>query len=356
MTALGATAPAVSAEFDVSVATVGVAFAFQSLGMIGGSALVGSLRHRHLRVWPLSLATAGAIAVAAVAPSFLLFTFALTVAGIGCYTVNAGAQAAMMRSGGADPAPAIGRFHVYGGVGAVGFPLVTALLLSAGVSWRGAFALLALVYCVYAAACFRISLMGAVRTRGGRPRISPRARWAAVVVLVGAGIQVCVPLFLASLVVDRFGTSEAAGSATVAAYWFGMLAARVGGTRLLPRLGSDRELWISCAFLVAGYVGLGAATGHEVVTAGALLIGAGCGQLFPLAAVRVARELGDAGYSAGLVFALNGAALVVIPLAVSALLTVVEIQEALIMTSPLVVLVAVGVARSRLSPEAGHVA
>ena len=72
------------------------------------------------------------------------------------------------------------------------------------------------------------------------PRITARGRWAIVVAVVGGGLQLTFPLYLASLVVDDFGVSSATGSATIGVYACGVLLARAGGTALLPRLPVGR--------------------------------------------------------------------------------------------------------------------
>ena len=72
--------------------------------------------------------------------------------------------------------------------------------------------------------------------------MTARARWAIAVAVVGGGLQLTFPLYLASLVVDRFGASAATGSATIGVYSLGVLIARAGGTALLPRLPVDRQL------------------------------------------------------------------------------------------------------------------
>ena len=83
-------------------------------------------------------------------------------------------------------------------------------------------------------------------------------------------------------------TAEAAGTACIAAYALGLLAARAGGTRALPRVPAGRQLWLSGASLLAGYAVLLAAETTALAFAAAVLLGAGVGQLLPLGMARAA--------------------------------------------------------------------
>jgi fucose permease len=165
--------------------------------------------------------------------------------------------------------------------------------------------------------------------------------------VLGGGLQLTFPLYLASLVVDRFDVSAATGSATIGLYSVGVLAARAGGTALLPRLPVDRQLRLSCALLLAGYLALGLADSMSVVLVAVALIGLGVGQLLPLGMARSAREIGDDRYASGVVFAWNSILQLATPGAVALLLHVTDLCTALVATLPLALVIAVAVWRSR---------
>jgi hypothetical protein len=117
LAALGAAAPALAAEFDVSPAMLTVAFAAQTVGMLAGAMCAAASRHRPPTMRGVALGTALALAITAAAPSFAVFTAALAVAGAGCYALNAAARAIAMNALGAARAAALSRYHVLGALG-----------------------------------------------------------------------------------------------------------------------------------------------------------------------------------------------------------------------------------------------
>jgi hypothetical protein len=174
--------------------------------------------------------------------------------------------------------------------------------------------------------------------------------------VAGGGLQLTFPLYLASLVVDRFGADGATGSATIAVYAFGVLLARAGGTRLLPRLPVDRQLRLGCAFLAGGYGLMALAGGVGGVMAASLLLGLGVGQLLPLGMARSAREIGDDRHATSVVFTWNSAMQLAVPGAVALLLQVTDLHAALLLTFPLALVIALAVWKSRPLPGGGSVA
>ena len=208
--------------------------------------------------------------------------------------------------------------------------------------------LLAAGFMSYAVVNRRRHVVPPAREPGARrPRVGRRGWWAVTVAVLGGGLQITFPLYLASLLVDRFGASEALGSAGVSAYAFGLLAARALGTRLLPRTGTDRQLAVATACLFGGYALLAAASGAPAVFAAGVLLGMGTGQLLPLGMARAAFEIGDDRYASGLVFTLNSALQMAVPGAVALSLQFTDLRSALLLTFPIAVTVAFATRRSR---------
>jgi MFS family permease len=164
----------------------------------------------------------------------------------------------------------------------------------------------------------------------------------------GGGLQFTFPLYLASLLVDSFGASDAVGSAAISVYAFGVLAARVGGTRLFPVVPPDRQLQLSCAALAVGFALLALAGSAGAAIVAAAFLGLGVGQLLPLGMARTGRDIGDERYATGLVFSINSAAQMAVPAAVAAALGLVDLQAALVLLAPIAVVIAVAVWRSGL--------
>jgi fucose permease len=348
MSVVGATAPDLRVHLGVGTAALALAFIGQMVGAVGGSWLVGTLRRRSFQLAPAAVLAALALLGAMLAPALGVLVAAMFLAGVAAFVVNATSQAETMRRAGAGRSAALSRFHVWGGAGAAAFPLVVAGLLAAGVPWQAAFAVLVGGYLAYAAVNRRLHVQPpAARGDGRRPPLTARARWAVTVAVLGGGLQVTFPLYLAALLVDRYGASEAIGSAAISAFALGLLLARAGGTRLLARVPPARQLGLSGVSLLAGYAVLAAADATAVVFGAALLLGAGVGQLLPLGMARAAREIGDDRFATGLVFSLNSALQMAVPAAVAAGLQLTGLHTALLLTFPLALVICVAVARSR---------
>jgi MFS family permease len=348
MSVVGATAPGLREHLGVATGALTLAFVGQMLGALTGSWLAGSARHRLLEVTPVALLAAAALVAAAFAPSLALLVVAMTVAGVGAFAANAAAQAETMRRAGSRRAEALSRYHVWGGAGSAAFPLAVAALLALGVPWQAAFVLVAGAYATYAWINRDLRVVPPPRPAGAAPaRVGARGRWAVTVAVVGGGLQMTFPLYLASLAVDRFGADEATGSATIAVYALGVLLARAGGTALLPRVPVDRQLRLGCVFLLAGYALLALAERIPGALAAALLIGLGVGQLLPLGMARSAREIGDDRRATSVVFTWNSALQLAVPGVVALLLSVTDLHTALQLTFPLALVVALAVWMSR---------
>lgn len=347
MSVIGATAPDLRGHLGVGTAALTLAFVAQMLGAGIGSWLVGVVRHRLLELSLMAAVAALALVAALAAPGLAALAVAMSVTGLAAFVVNATAQAETMRRAGSQRSAALSRYHVWGGAGAAAFPLAVAALLAAGAPWQAAFGVLAAAYGTHAAVNLPLRLVPAPRPAGERrPAIGARGRWAIAVAILGGGLQFTFPLYLASLLVDRFGASEAVGSAGVSVYAAGMLMARVGGTRALARLGDHRELWLSCATLLGGYALLAVAEGQAVMFAAALFLGAGTGQVFPLGIARAAREIGDDRYASGLVLMLNCVAQMAVPAVVAVVLLGTDLTNALLLTAPLAGVIALAVHNS----------
>ena len=348
MSVVGATAPDLRVHLGVGTAALALAFVGQMVGAIGGSWLVGALRGRSFQLAPAAVLAALALLVAMAAPVLAVLVAAMCAAGVAAFVVNATSQAETMRRAGPARSRALSQFHVWGGAGAAAFPLAVAGLLAAGAPWQAAFAMLAAGYLGYAAVNRRLHVAPPpAGAAGRRPALTTRARWAVAVAVLGGGLQVTFPLYLATLLVDRYGTDEATGSAAIAAYAFGMLAARAGGTRLLERLRPARQLWLSGASLVAGYAVLATAEVTTVAFVAAVLLGAGVGQLLPLGMARAAREIGDDRYATGVVFSINSAMQMAIPAAVALILQVAGLRAALLLTFPVALAICAAIRGSR---------
>jgi MFS family permease len=351
MSVVGATAPDLRVHLGVGTAALTLVFVGQMLGAAVGSWLAGTVRHRRLEPGPMAALAAVAVLVAMLSPALGFMVVTMWAVGVTVFVVNATSQAETMRRAGAGRARALSQFHVWGGAGAAGFPLLVAALLGLGLPWRAAFVLLASGFTAYALVNRRLHVVPPRREPGApRPHVGVRGRWAVALAVLGGGLQITFPLYYASLLVDRFGASAALASAGVSAYAFGVLTARFTGTRLLDRTGDDRQLRCACGALLAGYVVLALAPTVALVFAAGVLLGLGTGQLMPLGMVRAAREIRDDRYATGVVFMLNSAAQMAVPGLVALLLGITDLRTALLLTLPLALVISVAVLRSRSAP------
>jgi MFS family permease len=355
MSVVGATAPDLRGFLGVSTAALTLAFIGQMFGALLGARITRRERHRLLELCPLALLAAAAVTAAAFAPTLPLLIAAMLVAGLGGMAVNATAQAETMQRAGPRRARALSQYHTWGGAGAAVFPLSVAVLLALGVPWRGACVAVVVGYLAYAWVNRRRRVLPSPREPGEPPpRVPARGRWAVAVAVIGGGLQLTFPLYFASLVVDRFDVSGAAGSATIGVYSVGVLLARAGGTALLPRLPVDGQLRLSCVVLLLGYALLAVADSLAATMAAAFLLGLGVGQLLPLGMARSARWIGDDRHATGVVFTFNSVLQLATPGLVALLLQVTDLHVALVLTVPLALVVALAVWESRpqLAPAA----
>jgi MFS family permease len=339
---LGSTTPGVRTSLDIGTAAIAVVFIGQTIGAIAGSAIVGVTRHALTNRRPMALLAAASLVAAGLAVTWWMLLICMTVVGFAAFVTQTRAQADMARQAGEARAYALGVFHVWGGAGAFAFPLTLAALLAIGVTWRAGYVLLAVAFAVYAVAVppSRVRQASALKSIRGLPA---GLRWVTLVPVLGLSVQVTVPLFLAALLVDEFGTSASAGTATISAYAFGLLVARVAGTRLLPRVGERLELRLGAALLIAGYAGLALAPGVGAVVVASVVIGFGVGQMLPLGMARVARVVDDDDVASSLVFTLASVAQLVLPGFVAVAQLLVGLRGAVCLTLGAVLVLAVAI-------------
>jgi MFS family permease len=343
---VGATAPGIEEAFGVGSGMLAVIFVAQTLGALLGAAATGALHHPLMRGRPAALICAAMLALAGVAPSFALLTLAMLGAGVACFFINTRAQADVASLAGSNRGEALSRFHVWGGAGGFAFPLLVAGALALGMPWRAGFFILAGLFAAYGALAVRSLEMPHPKRNSGRARVDRRAWLAIACGAIAVAIQVTIPLYLATLLVSDYGASEAAGSAAVSVYSFGLLSSRASGTWLLPRTGLDRQLRVVVAIALAGY-GLFALAGSAgLVVAGALVIAVGIGQTFPLSMARSIELIGDDRYASSLAFSLNSTAQMVMPATVALWLLFTGLREALVGTAAFAAVMAVSAALS----------
>lgn len=350
---VGVTAPGIRASFGVGYVAIGAVFVTQTLGALIGAGVVGIVPHRVLELRVLALIASAGLAAVAVAPTYGVIVPAMCLAGLGGFALITRAQADLSALAGQRRAHALSILHVCGGVGATFFPLAFGGMLLLGASWRSAFVLLAAAYAAYHVSVSRLELReGASRLSSARS-LTSSARWAATVAVLGMAVQVTVPLWLPTLLHDRFGASQAQASLGAAMYFLALLVGRAGGARLLRQLGEQRELRLGIAVAAIGYVVLALATSGPMLVLGAALIGAGVGPLLPLGVARTAQVTGDDRLASSLVMSTASLAQIALPALVLALLLGLSLHASLSATGAVVGLMAVAERASASAVHAG---
>lgn len=319
---VGAVGPELKDDLGIGYNGIAALFVGQTLGSMCGAASVGVSGARLLRPVPMALLAGAALAFAAgVAQRLEVMVLFLACAGFAAYTINARAQGDLSAIAGERRATVLGVFHVFGGAGAVLFPLVIAGLLALGISWRVAAALLAAVFAAYAWPCRRWP-------RGEPPaglhfeslrRIARGNAGAALVVaVVGVGLQIAVPLWIPTILHDRFHASSAAATTSAAVYMVALLATRVGSALVVGRVGGRSLLVAGAAAVFAGHIVLWFAGDVPTMLVATVLVGAGAGPLLPVGIARVAMWSKADRLGTSAVMALAGVAQIVLPACVIA--------------------------------------
>ena len=194
------------------------------------------------------LAFAGALAAAAVAPSFVV----LAVAFAALYPAS-GAFVSLSQATLMDVAPAerernMARWTVAGSVGALAGPLALAAALALGLGWRAAFLTLAAGAVVLVAAAASVVRFPTRAARGEPPRLRDAVaalrsrevlRWLLLLEAADLLLDVLVA-FVALYLVDEVGAGAGAAGVAVAAWTGAGLAGGVAVIWLLSRVSGLR--------------------------------------------------------------------------------------------------------------------
>jgi MFS family permease len=148
----------------------------------------------------------------------------------------------------------------------------------------------------------------------GKSRLSRSCWLLAAMVAVGIAIEFCVIYFGAeSLTATGLRTAQAATA--MSAFYFGILAGRIGGLSLIRRAGqSVLLLWASLAVTTAGFLLFWLAGSPGPAVAGLFVCGLGIANLYPLSlALALAAASGNGDSANGAIQLLGGILVVASP-------------------------------------------
>jgi FHS family glucose/mannose:H+ symporter-like MFS transporter len=255
LTILGPTVPAIRRTFDLDLAAAGLLFVAQSGGYMVAIPPAGYLVDARGRRLTAALG-AGALAVGAFlmgfAPAWPVLLAGSVLSGIGFACADVAANALVSDASGPEKTVAMNLAHAFFALATLLGPLGLGFLLSAGVSWRIAYALVGMA-ALPALLIVPFTPFPAYTAQPlpGLPallRLAQRQEvWRAALVLgLYVGAEVSIAGWLVTFLQQQFGWSEALGSWALSGYWSGFLGGRLLIGILARRLASGRLLRGCC--------------------------------------------------------------------------------------------------------------
>jgi fucose permease len=281
---LGPALPGMRGDFGTSLSEAGLVFALHSAGYLGGVFLAGPLadaRGRKTATGAGAAGLAGAMALAAAAPSWPLLLGSMVLAGIAFALLDISLNVAI-----ADAVPGAGRRAaamnlLHGGfsVGTLAAPAGLAFLWSQGLGWRSALAATAAATAISLAGFLGpggkwpgASERGREVTAGRPPAIGgaaavlrrlrePAIRRLAAIQGLYVGVEIGIAGWLTTYLVEEFGAAEGVGALSTTVYWTGFLAGRPLAAYLTHRFGPSAVLpWLCLSAVLAAAAGVAAPT------------------------------------------------------------------------------------------------
>ena len=300
LTVPGVTWPSVAEAFERSLGDLGYVTLLFGGGYTASTLLSGRLSAK-AKIGPILIAAAvtamaalAALAAAATWPMFLIAAGMLGVGG-GLVDVATNTYVAIRRG-----AQAMGLIHGALGIGAFAGPLLVISLLQVGLSWRVAFATLAIGQGLYALGLWQFARgldvrSGSVRSEHGDGLLrSSIFVWSLVVFFVYMGIAACAGVWAFTFLTEERGISDGMSAVVVAAYWGGFTASRLllgaAGERWRP----DTVLRWSAASTAAALMVFWWSPANWLGATALVLAGFAHGPVFPLEMLLTPRRFGAA--------------------------------------------------------------
>lgn len=254
---LGVAWPSLRGEFDRGISELGALLAFGSVGYLTASVAYGRVHSRLGTGAALgtgcSLMTVALVGIA-VAPGWPIVAMSSVLLGLGGGLVDSGmnAHAALdfdLRS--------INLLHASYGVGATFGPLLITVSLTAGVAWRGGYAVLALGQAGIALVIWQTRNRWVGNVQEPAPGPAVRASRGRILLLLAlflvyTGAEVGAGQWAYTLLNEGRGLSTAAAGGWVAAYWGGLTAGRFLFSALGHRASPSGTLNGSVALALIG--------------------------------------------------------------------------------------------------------
>ena len=286
--------PSIREEFSLSNAAVGYLNIPGALVYIASSAMLGTILRRLGVAKLLSLSTVlvgSGLTIYVMAPAFWVIIPAFMLISVGSGAIDA---ALNLFASEKLPTRYMSWLHAFYGLGALIGPFIMAIVFWLGRGWRWGYAVIAMAIWLMALLFVLTHAQWQADTAPGaqnelEPTLSgsqvlrmPRVRLSMVMFAMGAIVECVASLWIASLLLQRFGVSDSWASIGAGAYWVGLTLARVLVPIIWPRAepyGVQR--WSTLLVILAALLMIPA---HEVLTwIGIVLMGVAAASMFPAA-------------------------------------------------------------------------
>lgn len=300
VTILGVTWPSVAEAFDRSLAELGYVTLLYGTGYTLSTLLSGSFVRR-ARIGSLLILAAAVAALAlgtlAVSDMWQGFLIAAGVLGAGTGLIDAATNTYIAIRRGARE---MGFVHAAVGIGAVAGPLLFAALVQVGVSWRLAFAILAIGQAVYALSLWLFARDLDVRSTSDDEdhtaglTQSSAFLWSLIVFFVYIGIAAGASVWAYTFFTEERGMNEALSGIVVAASWGGLTVSRLLLGSAGERFSANTILRWSGAATTAAFIVFWWSPTNWLGALAFVFAGFAHGPVFPLEVVLTPHRFGTA--------------------------------------------------------------
>jgi len=292
--------PSIAETFQRPLADLGFVTLLFGGGYTASTLLSGRLAAK-ARTGPTLIAAAAIASVAltmlTASATWSVFLIAAGLLGLAAGLVDAATNTYVAIRRGAR---AMGFLHGAFGIGAIAGPLLVAGMLQIGLSWRAAFAALAVGQAVYALGLWLFARTLDVRSEP--PRIGQRARllrspvlvWSLIVFFVYLGLAAGTGVWAFTYLSEGRGISSGLSGLVVAAYWAAFTASRLALGAVGERIPSETILRWAAASTAAALAFFWWNPVSWVGVAALIFSGFAHGPVFPLEVLLTPRRFGAA--------------------------------------------------------------
>jgi len=333
---LGPSVPVIVDSLDISYAQAGFLFTLLSLGSLFGSS-VGAIASDSLNRKRLLVSLCGLFGVGLIGMGFATGYIALciTVFGFSLFGGPIGSigQSVMLDMYPGQRSRYMSLQTLFAAVGSFIAPLLVALNIAGGLSWRWPFVETAVLVLFLTSIMMLVKIPNASADRSNRAPLrsiirNPNMLIASVLVFLYVAVDLGFSYWLAEYFNTELGVSLRLSSAAVSIFLVGMMSSRLATSRLVKRIATKRILLSGLSLAAISLVCflLIPAVGAKALFA--CLYGLGIGPVFPLMVAKASEEYPrQSGAVTGLLFACMSLGGMVFPLLSGVLASAIGIER-----------------------------